>query len=532
MSYQKQNFENDQVLTAEHLNAIEAGIVQNEEDIKKKADIDDDGKLNDEQLPENVLTEEDLEEAINTALTQAKDSGEFDGKDGQDGTNGKDGADGKDGTSVTITNITESTADKGSNVVSFSDGKTLTVKNGSKGSKGDKGDKGADGSPGEKGADGKSAYQYAKDGGYTGTETEFAEKLAKESVVYVNITENEDGTYSADKTAAELVEAYNKGCAIYAVHGVDDEKEIYDLLAFTTIDYTAFVFRLMYEEGAFYFYITNEGGEADEVTFEEVPIGGGGDIPEALPNPEALTINGKEYNGSEAVSIDTTPFEIKITADENGTYTSNKTGEEIIAAYEKGRQLFCADGTVRIPLTKHDYLLNNLKRSLEFFSSSGTTYKSILIKFKVNSKVINSITVSEGTYATEKEENTVDTRNFVFNVTGNSEDGYTSDTAWNEVLAAYGAGINIVCHYCGEMFTDFYVPLVAVNEGELLFGVSPMSGVYVFVSVTSDGVYAEETLIDMTINGEVWDLTASIDFTDTINQMIDDKLGVIENGSY
>ena len=30
------------------------------------------------------------------------------------------------------------------------------------------------------GADGKSAYQYAQDGGYTGTETEFAEKLAKE----------------------------------------------------------------------------------------------------------------------------------------------------------------------------------------------------------------------------------------------------------------------------------------------------------------------------------------------------------------
>lgn len=30
------------------------------------------------------------------------------------------------------------------------------------------------------GADGKSAYQYAQDGGYTGTETEFAEKLAQE----------------------------------------------------------------------------------------------------------------------------------------------------------------------------------------------------------------------------------------------------------------------------------------------------------------------------------------------------------------
>ena len=36
------------------------------------------------------------------------------------------------------------------------------------------------GSDGQDGADGKSAYQYAKDGGYTGTEAEFAAKLAAE----------------------------------------------------------------------------------------------------------------------------------------------------------------------------------------------------------------------------------------------------------------------------------------------------------------------------------------------------------------
>lgn len=36
------------------------------------------------------------------------------------------------------------------------------------------------GADGQDGADGKSAYQYAKDGGYTGTEAEFAAKLAKE----------------------------------------------------------------------------------------------------------------------------------------------------------------------------------------------------------------------------------------------------------------------------------------------------------------------------------------------------------------
>ncbi len=60
----------------------------------------------------------------------------------------KDGENGKDGTSVTVQNISESTADGGSNIVTFSDGKTLTVKNGSKGSTGDKGDTGSAGKDG------------------------------------------------------------------------------------------------------------------------------------------------------------------------------------------------------------------------------------------------------------------------------------------------------------------------------------------------------------------------------------------------
>ena len=50
---------------------------------------------------------------------------------------GADGSNGSNGTSVTVKSVSESTADGGSNVVTFSDGKTLTVKNGSKGSKGD-----------------------------------------------------------------------------------------------------------------------------------------------------------------------------------------------------------------------------------------------------------------------------------------------------------------------------------------------------------------------------------------------------------
>ena len=62
-----------------------------------------------------------------------------DGADGKTPVKGADYVDGKDGTSVTVKSVSESTADGGSNVVTFSDGKSVTIKNGSKG---------GDGSPG------------------------------------------------------------------------------------------------------------------------------------------------------------------------------------------------------------------------------------------------------------------------------------------------------------------------------------------------------------------------------------------------
>lgn len=74
------------------------------------------------------------------------------GLPGAKGDKGDKGDAGKDGTSVTIASVSTSTEDGGSNVVTFSDGNTVTVKNGSKG---DKGDTGATGADGKNGADGK-----------------------------------------------------------------------------------------------------------------------------------------------------------------------------------------------------------------------------------------------------------------------------------------------------------------------------------------------------------------------------------------
>ena len=117
----------------------------------------DKGYLTEHQDISGKLDADKLPEAVNTALAQAKASGEFDGDPGAPGvtphigTNGNwyigsadtgvkaQGKDGTNGTSVTVESVSESTADGGSNVVTFSNGKTLNVKNGSKGNKGDPG---------------------------------------------------------------------------------------------------------------------------------------------------------------------------------------------------------------------------------------------------------------------------------------------------------------------------------------------------------------------------------------------------------
>lgn len=90
---------------------------------------------------------------------------------------------------------------------------------GPQGIQGIQGETGPAGKDGENGENGKSAYQYAVDGGYTGTETDFAKKLAEDSgnvfFVRLDITDDE---YSAvaDKTIAETIEAYNAGKEILA----------------------------------------------------------------------------------------------------------------------------------------------------------------------------------------------------------------------------------------------------------------------------------------------------------------------------
>lgn len=85
---------------------------------------------------------------------------------------------------------------------------TATITNGKDGAPGEKGDKGDTGSAGR---DGKTAYQYAQDGGYTGTESEFSAKLANE------IAEFTKAEFS-ELTVDELTQCYTAGMRLIIVN--------------------------------------------------------------------------------------------------------------------------------------------------------------------------------------------------------------------------------------------------------------------------------------------------------------------------
>ena len=122
-----------------------------------------------------------------------------DGAPGRDGVDGQPGKDGKDGITPTI-------GDNGNWFLGATDT--------GKPSRGADGATGATGATGEKGTDGKSAYAYAVEGGYTGTEEEFAAKLAAEKFANPNaLTFTGAVTGSYDGSAPLRVEIPSGGGA-------------------------------------------------------------------------------------------------------------------------------------------------------------------------------------------------------------------------------------------------------------------------------------------------------------------------------
>ena len=209
-------------------------------------------------------------------------------------------------------------------------------------SRGEKGDTGANGPQGPKGdtgatgANGKSAYSYAQDGGYTGTEAEFAAKLAAESIdkalYVVNITQNSDGRLSADKTYDEIVQVYNEGK--YNIVAAMWGSYVY-IMPLLTIAESSALFSVTFDNNAIRITITSDNRVLMQVTQLATKNS-------KLPNPHPLTFTGavsETYDGSSAKTIEIprvgdeviiasstagSTKKFKITVDDSGTISATE----------------------------------------------------------------------------------------------------------------------------------------------------------------------------------------------------------------
>ena len=166
-----------------------------------------------------------------------------------------------------------------------------------KGPKGDKGDTGATGATGQKGAAGKSAYQYAVEGGYTGTETAFAEKLAQEQLT---------GTTN-ELTPTQVYDAVSAGIPVK----VQYTDGTYGLLSFTAFNVSeslnVIASQIIAYSNGLYILCELYGDKSSNAWgFNITILAQKTDIPSALPNPNALTFTGAvtgTYNGSAPLSV-------------------------------------------------------------------------------------------------------------------------------------------------------------------------------------------------------------------------------------
>ena len=153
---------------------------------------------------------------------------------------------------------------------------------------------------GPSGADGKSAYQYAVEGGYTKNETAFAEKLAQEQL----------SGMTNELTPTQVYNAVSAGIPV-KVQYFDDTYGIISFTEFAVAESLNVIASniITYYNGVYILYelfgdkSSNRWSSNVTTLAQQADIP---DIPAELPNPNALTFTGAvtgSYDGSNAKTV-------------------------------------------------------------------------------------------------------------------------------------------------------------------------------------------------------------------------------------
>ena len=153
------------------------------------------------------------------------------------------------------------------------------------------------------GPQGKSAYQYAKDGGYTGTETEFSKKLASGYNFYIDLA-GDAPNYTCQVAIDDIKAAYNAGYNLVCRCQVDSYTATFPLFL-PMPDDNVWLFsgsgalaEMRFVAQALTIAITANGVLVQQTFFAT--------IYDELPNPNALTFTGAvtgSYDGSAPMTV-------------------------------------------------------------------------------------------------------------------------------------------------------------------------------------------------------------------------------------
>ena len=144
---------------------------------------------------------------------------------------------------------------------------------------------------------GKSAYQYAVEGGYTGTETAFAEKLAQEQLTGTTDELTPTQVYNAVSAGIPVkVQYFDNDFGFFSYTNFSGAENMNAIAANT----------IVYYNGVYMLGVLIGNKSSNQWFFLSTVLAQKTDIPSALKNPNALTFTGAvtgSYDGSTAKTV-------------------------------------------------------------------------------------------------------------------------------------------------------------------------------------------------------------------------------------
>lgn len=293
--------------------------------------------------------------------------------------------------------------------------------------------------------------------------SEINDNLQESFVFHIRRADTFEIKYESEQTYEQLFDAADELFAggnarpVYCAFWTDSVKE-YILLPLTSYDSRIGEFTFTRTDVEYGVYVTVSERYGIHVYKSNLSLRDG--IPDALPNPQSLTINGVAYDGSKEVEVDTRSVVVTITGTEENGYSADKTMDELKAAHNAGRELYCVWGA-RLPMVGEygttssniwGYAFRGIVYGTEHRVNIGTNGISVAYTKLVPNTLPNphALTINGRSYDGSRPVEVVAEPLVV--IVDDTNNSYTTQTSLEEVAAALEAGRDVWCECAGGRF--------------------------------------------------------------------------------